>query len=63
MPDKNPKKKISDHIETGKRAADVIKDFTPAEVDVMIDRGTQVAELANAAKRLFGGLFGKKKQL
>lgn len=63
MPDKKPKKKIADHIETGEEIGEIVKKFTPDEVDVMIDRGTQIAKVANGIKSIFGGLFGKKKQL
>ena len=65
MPETKPKrkKKIADHIETGEEIGEIVKKFTPDEVDVMIDRGTQIAKVANGIKSIFGGLFGKKKQL
>lgn len=56
-----PKKKIADHIETGEEIGEIVKKFTPPEVDAMIDRGTQLAKLANGLKSIFGGMFKKKK--
>ena len=63
MPDKKPKKKIADHIETGRKVGEVVKDFTPDEVDVMIDRGVETAQAVNGIKKWLGSLFGKKRQL
>lgn len=65
MPDTpTPKKKttINEAVRKGEKVADAIKEFTPDEVDVLIDRGTQFARMVKPLKDLFGGLFKKKKR-
>ena len=59
-----PKKKttISEAVRKGEAVADAVKEFTPPEIDALIDRGTSVARMIKLFKDLFGGLFGKKKK-
>lgn len=63
MPDE-PKKKppIRDVVASGGRIADEVKEFTPPEVDVIIDRGKQAAGFGAAMFDMVKGLFKKKKK-
>jgi hypothetical protein len=60
MTDKKKKITVSEMIDKGEKVGDAVKEFTPREVDNVIDRGTQAARLANQLKKVFGGLWGKK---
>lgn len=65
MPDKKPKTTVAEAVRKGEHVADVVKEFTPAEVDVMIDRGKAVAEVGTGLFGMFKGLgsmFRRKKR-
>lgn len=66
MPDTPPKKKgitVDEAIAKGDKVAEVVKEFTPPEVDVMIDRGRQAAQIGGGIFGMLKSMFGKKKQL
>ena len=66
MPDTPPKKKrttVNEAIAKGDKVAEVVKEFTPPEVDVMIDRGRQAAQIGGGIFGMLKSMFGKKKQL
>lgn len=54
--------KVEDAIRKGEAAADVVKEFTPPEVDVMIDRGKQAASLGVGIFGMLRSIFGRKKE-
>lgn len=60
-PKRTKSEKADDAIRKGKAVADVVKEFTPPEVDTMIDRGEQAVELGWGITKLIKGLFTKKK--
>lgn len=59
-PKKTKTQKIDDAIAKGKAAAEVAKEFTPPEIDTMIDRGTQAAELGWGISKMIRSIFGRK---
>lgn len=63
-PKKPQSKKILDAVDKGEQIAEAAKDFTPPEVDAIIDRGVTISRTAKtviALKSIFGGFFGGKK--
>lgn len=60
-----PKKKgttVNEAIEKGEKVADVVKEFTPPEIDVMIDRGKQAAQIGGGIFGMLKSMFSKKKK-
>ena len=63
MTDK-PKHKttIAEGVEKGKKVAEAVKEFTPKEVDVMIDRGEQLATVGVGIFGMLKSMFNRKKK-
>lgn len=61
MNDTPPKKKrtVNQHIETGTKAADVLKDFTDDKTDAKIDKAVQAAKFGGGLFSMFKSIFGK----
>jgi hypothetical protein len=60
---KKKKPTITEMVNKAEKVGEAVKEFTPAEVDVLVDRGTQAAKLVKPFKDLFGGLFSRKSKL
>lgn len=63
MTDK-PKHKttIAEGVEKGKKAAEVVKEFTPPAVDGIIDQGEQLATVGVGIFGMLKSMFNRKKK-
>lgn len=63
MTDK-PKHKttIREGVEKGVKVADTVKEFTPKEVDAVIDRGEQLATVGVGIFGMLKSMFNRKKK-
>lgn len=61
MTDKKTKtQKIDEALEKGHKIGDAVKEFTPPEIDNMIDRGEQAVKIGWGIGKLLKDLFRKK---
>lgn len=52
--------KVAEAIDRAADVSETVKEFTPPEVDAMIDRGTQTAKLGFGIFQMLKGIFQKK---
>jgi hypothetical protein len=57
---KTKTEKVDAAIQKGKKAAEAAKEFTPPEVDAMIDRGTQAVEVGWSLSKFIRNILKKK---
>ena len=60
-PKRSKIEKVTDAVDKATIAAEAVKEFTPPEVDAMIDRGTQSARLGLGLFAMIREMFKKKK--
>ena len=61
MDKKSKTEKVESAIEKGKAVAETVKQFTPPEVDNLIDRGEQVTEIGWGVFKMLKAMLKKKK--
>ncbi len=58
-PPKRKKRTVNEHIATGEKAADVLKDFTDDKTDRKIDKAVTAVKVGGGIFSMLKSIFGK----